>query len=72
MPGGHTIRQAKKPKRQSIRAFMWDSTGPATLLGRHGFGRDVRFLLQKAYRIGLNNGKLLRSRTDDEVTRDKA
>src|SRR5690349_1972701 len=51
-----------KPKRQSIRQFAAEVTAPHTTIARSGFGSDVRFLLQKAYRIGLNNGKLLASK----------
>jgi hypothetical protein len=65
MSTGHTGRKAKKPKRQSIRAFMDESTATYTTLARSGFGSHVRDLLQKAYRIGLNNGKLLAHKADD-------
>lgn len=47
-------------KRQSIRKHIDEVCAPSSTLARSGFARDVAFELQKAYRIGLNNGKLLR------------
>lgn len=46
-------------KRQSLRTFATEVTAAHTTLARSGFAREVRYLLQRAYRIGLNNGKLL-------------
>jgi hypothetical protein len=66
MTSSHT---RKKAKRQSVRQFMSDATHPSTTLSRYGFGPHVRFLLQKAYRIGLNNGKLLASKSDEDVSK---
>lgn len=46
-------------KRQSIREHIEKVCAPHTTLARSGFARDMRFQLQRAYRIGLNNGKLI-------------
>jgi hypothetical protein len=46
-------------KRQSIREHINKVCAPATTLARSGFARDVAYELQRAYRIGLNNGKLI-------------
>lgn len=57
-----------KAKRKSIRQFMDDSTAAHTTLSRLGFGSEVRYLLQQAYRIGLHNGKLIRNKSDEDRT----
>lgn len=59
-----TSHTARKAKRQSIREFAAKVTAPHTTLARSGFDDEVRDLLQQAYRIGLNNGKLLARKSD--------
>jgi hypothetical protein len=46
-------------KRQSIREHIEKVCAPHTTLARSGFARHIRYELQRAYRIGLNNGKLI-------------
>lgn len=66
-----TRHTRKKAKRQSIRAYAQEVTAPHTTLARSGFASEVRFLLQRAYRIGLNNGKLLADVSDEEQDHGK-
>lgn len=46
-------------KRKSIREHISTVCHPSTTLARSGFARSVAYELQRAYRIGLNNGKRL-------------
>ena len=46
-------------KRKSIRKFCETVTAPYTSLSRSGYGAIVREIAMRAYRIGLNNGKLI-------------
>jgi len=60
-------------KRQSIREHIDRVCGPSTTLARFGFARDVAYQLQKAYRIGLNNGKMIvRKRVANTSTAEPA
>lgn len=64
---GHTGR---KPKRQSLRQYASEVTAAHTPLAHSGYASHVRFLLQRAYRIGLNNGKLLAHKSDELVSKN--